>query len=353
MLMRSVCFILLSALLFSLSACEPSHQQQQQASAAKDEEKDFIPLSAEKADGAEGWLNDSTILYTASDPTKTELYAYRIFTGKAKKLYQTDGQIVDVQINPRKQMILLQITHSHKTAVVLLNAKGEPLYQKDYETYELEAAWNQYDPYQIMVTVFSENWDFHTYQVDAKKDESFLSPVQVPFIHWTSKTTFDYVKEGRDDKSGPLYSFDTASKAEQKLEDDVLYYDSFHQMNFTVKAASGEKGTYQFNTPQTKSPAKAEWPLQTKYTSLAPMEYDYDEAEGLFYTFKESGDAYKLATVNVATGKAKDLFSLPRMEPIQISPNGKYALYGFHFEQIILLKSHETKQLIIDQKEME
>ncbi len=46
--MRSVCFILLSALLFSLSACEPSHQQQKQASAAKDEEKDIIPLSAEK-----------------------------------------------------------------------------------------------------------------------------------------------------------------------------------------------------------------------------------------------------------------------------------------------------------------
>ncbi|MFB0634899.1 hypothetical protein ABE060_22775 [Bacillus rugosus] len=351
--MRSVCFILLSALLFSLSACEPSHQQQKQASAAKDEEKDIIPLSAEKADGAEGWLNNSTILYTASDPTKTELFAYRIFSGTAKKLYQTDGQIVDVQINPRKQMILLQITHSQKTTVVLLNAKGETLYQKDYETYELEAAWNQYDPYQIMVTVFTGNWDFHTYQVDAKKDESSLSPVQVPFIHWTSKNTFDYVKEGRDDKSGPLYTFDTVTKAEQKLEDDVLFLDSFHQMSFTVKSASGDKGTYQFKTPQTKSPVTAEWPLQTKYTSLAPMEYDYDEAKGLFYTFKESGDAYKLAAVNTASGKAKDLFSLPEMEPIQISPNGKYALYGFHFEQFIFLKSHEMKQLIIDQKEME
>lgn len=167
--MRSVCFILLAVLLFSLSACEPSHQQQKQASAAKDEKKDIIPLSAEKADGVEGWLNNSTILYTASNPTKTELFAYRIFTGKAKKLYQTDGQIVDVQINAREQMILLQITHSQKTAVVLLNAEGETLYEKDYETYELEAAWNQYDPYQMMVTEFNENWDFHTYQVNAKK----------------------------------------------------------------------------------------------------------------------------------------------------------------------------------------
>ncbi|MGF7532597.1 hypothetical protein AAGG74_02435 [Bacillus mexicanus] len=351
--MRSVCFILLSALLFSLSACEPSHQQQQQAAEAKDEEKDIIPLSAEKADGAEGWLNNSTILYTASDPTKTELFAYCIFTGKAKKLYQTDGQIVDVQINPEKQMILLQITHSQKTAVVLLNANGKMLYKKDYETYELEAAWNQYDPYQIMVTVFSENWDFHTYQVNAKKDESSLSPVQVPFIHWTSKNTFDYIKGGRDDKSGPIYAYDTASKAEQKLEDDVLFFDSFQHMRFIVKSAAGQKGTYHFKTPQTKSPVTAELPLQMKYTSLAPMEYDYDEAKGLFYTFKESGDAYKLAAVDVASGKTKDLFSLPHMEPIQISPNGKYALYGFHFERIILLKSHETKQLIINQKEME
>ncbi|MEC1423443.1 hypothetical protein [Bacillus subtilis] len=353
MLMRSVCFILLAVLLFSLSACEPSHQQQKQASAAKDEKKDIIPLSSEKADGAEGWLNNSTILYTASNPTKTELFAYRIFTGKAKKLYQTDGQIVDVQINEREQMILLQITHSQKTAVVLLNAEGETLYEKDYETYELEAAWNQYDPYQMMVTEFNENWDFHTYQVNAKKDESFLSPVQVPFIHWTSKNTFDYVKEGRDDKTGPLYTFDTASKTEQKLEDDVLFFDSFHQMSFTVKSASGGKGTYQFKTPQSTSPVTAKWPLQAKYTNLAPMEYDYDEAGGLFYTFKQSGDAYKLAAINVASGETKDLVSLREMEPIQISPNRKYALYGFHFEQIILLKSHETKQLIIDQKEME
>ncbi|MCY8599116.1 hypothetical protein MOD80_20050, partial [Bacillus vallismortis] len=65
------------------------------------------------------------------------------------------------------------------------------------------------------------------------------------------------------------------------------------------------------------------------------------------------GDAYKLAAVNVSSGKAKDMFSLQEMEPIQISPNGKYALYGFHFEQIISLKSHKMKQLIIDQKEME
>lgn len=82
--MRSVCFILLSALLFSLSACEPSHQQQKQASAAKDEEKDIIPLSAEKTDGAEGWLNNSTILYTASDPTKTELLRTASLPAKRK-----------------------------------------------------------------------------------------------------------------------------------------------------------------------------------------------------------------------------------------------------------------------------
>lgn len=73
-------------------------------------------------------------------------------------------------------MILLQITHSQKTAVVLLNAEGETLYEKDYETYELEAAWNQYDPYQMMVTEFNENWDFHTYQVNAKKRRIFLKP---------------------------------------------------------------------------------------------------------------------------------------------------------------------------------
>lgn len=105
-----------------------------------------------------------------------------------------------------------------------------------------------------------------------------------------------------------MYTFDTASKAEQKLEDDVLFCDSFHQMSFTVKPASGEKGTYQFKTLQTKSPVTAEWPLQMKYTSLAPMEYDYDEAKGLFYTFKESGDAYKLAAVNVTSGKGKRSF---------------------------------------------
>ncbi|MEC1750031.1 YqgU-like beta propeller domain-containing protein [Bacillus mojavensis] len=352
--MRSVCLILLSALLVCLSACEPSHQQQKQAATAKSEEKEIVPLPAGKADGAEGWLNNNTILYTASDPTKTELLAYQIFNGKTEKLYQTDGQIVDVQINPKEQMILLQITHSQQTAVVLMNHKGETLYQKEYETYELEAAWNQYDPYQMMVTVFTENWDFNTYYVDAKTDKSALSPIQVPFVHWTSKNTFDYLKEGRNDKEGPLYTYDIASEKEKKLEEDVLYFDSFHDMSFTVKADSGENGLYEFTSPQSNGEAvTAEWKLQTKYTSLAPMEYDYEEAGGLFYTFKESGDAYKLSAIDMKSGKMQDLFTLPEMEPIQVSPNGKYALYGFHFERMISLKSHEIKPIIIDKKEME
>lgn len=47
---------------------------------------------------------------------------------------------------------------------------------------------------------------------------------------------------------------------------------------------------------------------------FTPMEYDYDDAGGLFYTFKQSGDAYKLAAINVASGETKDLVSLREME---------------------------------------
>ncbi|MCG8397855.1 hypothetical protein LWS67_15130 [Bacillus atrophaeus] len=346
--MRFVYFILLSALMFSLSACEPSHQQQKQALASDKTEKDIIPLKNGKADEVEGWLNDHTILYTASDPTKSELFAYDLFKGKAQKLYETEGQMVDVQINENRHMILLQITHNQRTAIVLLDQNGKKLYDKNYETYELEAAWNQYNPYQIMITVFTQDWDFDTYVVDAKKGHSKESPIQVPFIHWTSADTFEYIKNGKNNDSGPLYTYDLNTKREKKQLDDVLAIDSFQNMRLAVKSASDENGTFIFQWPGADSSVTYELPLQKKYSSLSPMEYDYDESGRLFYTFTQSGGAYKLIEVDLESKKKRDILDSAEMEPIQISPNGQFALYGYQFDRIISLKTHKVEPIITE-----
>ncbi|ASB66134.1 putative lipoprotein YqgU [Bacillus velezensis] len=47
-----------------------------------------------------------------------------------------------------------------------MNKQGKRLYHKAFNSYELETAWNPYDPYQMMITVFTETWDFTAYTAD-------------------------------------------------------------------------------------------------------------------------------------------------------------------------------------------
>lgn len=341
--MRYLSFVLLSAFVLCLAACEPSHQQHDTGVAAKSAEQKIIPLSKNEAEKADGWVDDRTILYTSSDDSYHRLFTYDLFSGKSKRLYETKGNIVNVKINQKEQMILVQVTYSGRTELVLLNRKGDNLYHQSFNTYELETAWNQYDPYKMMITVFTETWDFKTYTSDLKNRMLRNSPVQTPFIHWTSPEAFQYIKQGKSDKEGTLYSYDLQTNKEKKQLDHVIAADSYLGMTVAVR----QTGEFVFQAPKAVT---HRFPLQMKYESPAPMEYDYDEKHKRFYTFKPDGRLYKLIVFDLKGEKERTVLGHAAMEPIQLSPNGEYALYGYTYDHVISLETGMMEPIITNEK---
>ncbi len=92
------------------------------------------------------------------------------------------------------------------------------------------------------------------------------------------------------------------------------------------------------------------FPLQEKYKSFAPMEYDYDQTHKRFYIFKPEGRSYNLISFDLGDERERTVLKNKEMEPIQISPNGEYALYGFTYDRLISLKTGMTEPIITNEK---
>ncbi|TWO88507.1 hypothetical protein [Bacillus velezensis] len=343
--MRYLVCVLLSAFVLCLAACEPSHQQQDTGVSAKSAEQKIVPLSKKEAEKTEGWLDNRTILYTAHH----QLMKYDLFSGKSERLYETKGHIVNVKISRKKQLILVQVTSSGQTELVLMNKQGKRLYHKAFNSYELETAWNPYDPYQMMITVFTETWDFTAYTADMKNGILKKSPVQAPFVHWTSTDEFQYIKQGKTEEEGPLYSYDLQTKKEKRVLHHVIWTDSRPGMTIAVRQTDQSDGDGEFLFQKPAS-VTHRFPLQKKYESFAPMEYDYDQTHKRFYIFKPEGRSYNLISFDLGDERERTVLKNTEMEPIQISPNGEYALYGFTYDRLISLKTGMTEPIITNEK---
>ncbi len=55
---------------------------------------------------------------------------YDLFSGKSERLYKTKGNIVNVKISRKKQLILIQVTSGGQTELVLMNKQGKDFITK-------------------------------------------------------------------------------------------------------------------------------------------------------------------------------------------------------------------------------
>ncbi|XYJ23647.1 hypothetical protein ACSE3M_02090 [Bacillus velezensis] len=342
--MRYLVCVLLSAFVLCLAACEPSHQQQDTGVSAKSAEQKIVPLSKKEAEKTEGWLDNRTILYTAHH----QLMKYDLFSGKSERLYETKGNIVNVKISRKKQLILVQVTSSGQTELVLINKQGKRLYHKAFNSYELETAWNPYDPYQMMITVFTETWDFTAYTADMNNGILKKSPVQAPFVHWTSLMNSNISSKEKRRKR-VLYILMTCRRKRKRVLHHVIWADSRPGMTIAVRQTDQSDGDGEFLFQKLSI---RDTPLSSpkKYESFAPMEYDYDQTHKRFYIFKPEGRSYNLISFDLGDERERTVLKNTEMEPIQISPNGEYALYGFTYDRLISLKTGMTEPIITNEK---
>ncbi|MEC1536602.1 hypothetical protein P9D55_11290 [Bacillus sonorensis] len=317
-------------------------------------EKKIVSLKDRYFDEAAGWLDNETILYTATDPVAgSEVKSYDIFTGTEKTIYKTDERLITAELNREKNMILVQTAgDGSKFKLTLINTRGEKLFAKGFNTHELQVDWNEFDPYLLYVTAFTKDWEYRSLLINAKENKTDQDVVQAAFIHWTSPDSFDYVKwDNRDrEKPAPVYSYNISAGREKKLADDALHADVFKHVRLIVTSSekSGE-GTYIFSdVPSSKKRLSFTLPLFSDDASLSPMEYSYDQKNEWFYTYQpgESSSLFDLISINLKTGDRRVVQAGIEMLPITVSPDGKYALYGYAQDKVMSLGSKTIKSLV-------
>ncbi|MEC1261166.1 hypothetical protein P9D34_12005 [Bacillus swezeyi] len=318
-------------------------------------EKKIIALNDRRFDETAGWLDNETILYTRTDPIAgSEVRSYDIFKGAGETIYKTDDRLISAELNREKGMILIQtMGNDSEIKLTLINLQGEQLFEKRFHSHELQVDWNEYDPYLLYVTAFTKDWNFDSFLINAKEDKTEKDVAQAAFIHWTSSSSFEYIKWNNQDreKPAPVYSNDINAGREKKVADDAILLDVFKNLRMIVtSSADSGNGTYIFSdVSSSKKRLSFTLPLFSQYSSLSPAEYSYDDKNELFYTYQpsESSSLFDLIAINLRSGERQVIRKHAEMLPITISPDGEYALYGYTQNEIISLGSKKSEPLVI------
>lgn len=345
-----------------LAACTAKHQQvlpsgggEADPGKAEQQEKNQKPkngpmhdkqikaITDQSAEEVFGWLDNETVVFSSHNVLKS----HHLFSGKESVIYQTSGAITDVQVNQAKKQLLIQSAAENEgMEISLVNFKGGLLFSYQFKGYEFHTAWNPLQPDLIFLTAFNEDWTYTTFFIHAGQNKIEQLTLQIPFANWASEDSLEYIKWNNEEPetSAPLYRYNLTNGKEKKIYDDVVAFEVFSGVRMAVKEPSaGDQGEFLFSEIESGSPLSQYFqPLLTDYSSWDPGEYDYNNKSKSFYLFNQN----QLKKINVESGEDQIVYSNIAMEPIKLSPDGTYALYGYTFDQVISIPDKKIVNLM-------
>ncbi|MGP7816235.1 YqgU-like beta propeller domain-containing protein [Niallia sp. 01092] len=365
---KSDVFLLLF-LIFTLvlSGCSPKQKvttsQEEEKDIPKKEQKEKPLLPPAKIIKGEfvqvaGWLSDKNIAYIAKVENGYQLYAYELFTGEYSKLFQTKSEMVNVKISPNLERILIYTATSDDAGeITIIDNSGKQLYTTSLASYDADFVWNPYNEMELFVSTFTDDWKSDVYLLSLSQKQ--LIPLQGmnPFSQWLQKEELAYLDWEKDDTSfhAPIKTKNLQTKNETVYNlDDVYSMHVFERLVLTISTdpQNIENAVYTFYQHDFHKTSSFTIPHLSKFADwLVPF---FDLKDDAFYTFipKKSGHAesynegFDFISIDSKTGLRKKIVQQPiDNQPIQLSPNNDWCLYGHYQEKMINVKTGEIISL--------
>ena len=134
---------------------------------------EVIPIKLgvqEEFSKASGWLSNTEILYISNkNESSSILYSYSLITGQSTMLYKSGQPIITAEISPKKDKVMIHSSASEEGVLTVIDLSGKELYSGKIESYELTFEWNPFNDELLIVSAFTEEWDFNTYLLDLKE----------------------------------------------------------------------------------------------------------------------------------------------------------------------------------------
>lgn len=324
---------------------------------------EVIPIQDNKNEEfnkASGWLNNTEILYISNSIENTSvLYSYNLLTGQAELLFQSSLPIITAEISPKKDKIMIHSSASAEGVLTVINLSGKELYSGKMESYELIFEWNPFNDDLLIVSAFTEEWDFSTFLLDLKQNSLKSIQLPEPFVKWISEDMLVYQQWGKNELAlnAPLKSFSLSGNPSRTLFENVYQFDSIGNYLLTIEAgeeSTSGMGLYSFTKNGVQKATSFPVPLLTDFSGWIVPFYDSTEDGEVFLYLRAKrqgeadlyADGFELVRYHVEDKKEEIIFSELANEPLSCSPSGEMCLYGFQLEKVLNMATREINQLI-------
>ena len=305
-----------------------------------------------------GWMSDNEILFILMDNEKWTVQSYTLSTEKWKTIYSTTTPIIQGNIHPKKEMILLHTSSNSSSAEVLIIHKDGYVAQSlFFESAEMYMNWHPENPNLIVFSTFYEDWTYDTFIYDGTTQNLESIEVDNPFVKWYDDNrlmVFKWTESSLDGSELYLYSISdkTLEKTSwnhvldvQNLGASLLYMTVNEQLNrFEYRLEENETDrVYEWNSPAVSN--YSEW-IVPCMSIIQPDQLMVLQSKksGNVDTFTDKSELY-----SISLDGAKQLGEMDA-GPIDCSPNGAVCLGGYEKEKWIQMEPFK-EQIWLDLNE--
>lgn len=358
-----VLFVLIPISLQIMFGCErgetPSAGNEEESVKEPEQEKQMI-LPINDLQGSfytvSGWLKDDTIMYVTEAADGANVFSYNLYEGKSELLFSSNHPIAHVQISPSKKYLLVQSSpYTGLGVVTLLQASGKIIMQSEIEANELSFEWNDQNEEQILITTFTEDWQFKAYELNMTTQKLTEKMLPQPFAHYLNEKEIVFLEWDSDTPalSAPLKKISINELESTPILQNIYQIEVVqnHLLTVSVTQAGNEAiANYRFYQPNLVLQSDLQIPVLTLFSGWLVPYYHLDTNNHLFVTFKstQSGSIddytgrFNLVRYSIEeTGEEEALFTDLENEPISCNDQGDLCLYGYQLEKLLRLDTKE------------
>ncbi len=293
-----------------------------------------------------GWLNDEEILFILLDNGKWTVQAYSIEYKSWRTIYETSFPIIQGEIHPSKEMIMLHISENSSSAEIqLIDTKGVLVQSLHFESAEMFMSWHPTNPQLIAFSAFYEDWSYSSFVYNGKEQDLMAIEVDNPFIKWYDDEhlmVFEWEESSLDGSKLLLYSFRQQVMKETKWENilDVIFLgDAYLYIQIEE-----ESDNFRYQLVNKDTTVKQEWttPAVSNYSEWVIPNISVLYPDKIIMSKPtQGGNIDTIQQKNLLTGysiEETEEFGIVNSLPIDCSPNGQVCLSGYEKEKWIQIE---------------
>ncbi|WP_144511083.1 hypothetical protein [Bacillus sp. FJAT-22090] len=292
-----------------------------------------------------GWLSDDEVLFILMEKGEWTVQSYTLSTETWKTIYKTTTPIIQGEIHPDKEMILLHTSNNSSSAeVVLLNKNGTVLESLFFESAEIYMNWNPTNSNLLLFSTFYEDWTYNTFVYDGTTQDLKAIDVDNPFVKWYDDRrlmVFNWAESSLDGSELLLYSWKDGSEKSTGMK-HVLDVQNFGESMLYVTINETQK-QFEYRLEDKKTNVKFEWysPAVSNYSEwVIPTLSSTQEGQIIAIQSSVAGNVddlnMKSILSKISLNGEKRLGEIME-QPLDCSPNGEVCLGGYEKENWIQL----------------